>query len=73
MKKLIVVACVDGIECPKIEMVEGCALCQTYDSPASQQHRFGKKDACGVMPRPAETVTKTKTRGQGKTRSGGNR
>jgi hypothetical protein len=77
MKKLIVFACVDGIECSKIEMVKRsdmeCATCQAYANPASQQHRFGRKDACGIMERPAKVVKKIKTKGQGKTKAGGNR
>lgn len=72
-KQLIVIECAEGIECDKIEIVDDCALCQTYANPAAVQHRQGRMDACGVMLRPAAKITAKKTKGQGKTKAGGNR
>ncbi len=61
-RKLIVFECVKDIECPKIFMEDGLALCKTYANPAAIQHRLGIKDACAVMERPVVETKKSRVR-----------
>jgi hypothetical protein len=76
-KKNVVIECIEACQfsglnegCPKIEVG---GTCETYANPRAIQHRMGRLDACGVMPRPIKEVKKIKTKGQGKTKAGGNR
>ncbi len=68
-RKLIVFECVKDIECPKIFMMDGLALCETYANPANIQHRLGMRDACAVMERPVVETKRGRVRvGQKKTK-----
>lgn len=70
-KQVIVIECVEGIECPNIRYG---GTCKTFANPRAIQHCRGRLDACGVMPRPITTRKQEKVRvGQGKTKAGGNR
>lgn len=50
VKKLITFACVEGKECPKIDVDsdKGIVTCLTYLDPNAVQCRMGRKDACGI-------------------------
>jgi hypothetical protein len=58
IQKLITLACVTPIHCPKIIEEGEDAVCMTYLDPVAIQCRCGRKDACGVMPRPVESIFK---------------
>jgi hypothetical protein len=57
-RKLITLACVSPIFCPKVYEEGEDAVCMTYLDPVAVQCRCGRKDACGVMPRPNEEAIK---------------